>query len=152
MVGGAAFFEADAAAGPAPAKIAAFPDPAAAQAEFARAFQQGDANALEAIVLQFAAQYGTTNLVHILTPLALPTLSGISHSHIGLWLLLRHARTSDVGDAALLRAAARALAGDKSQLKSFSGMAIEGTQPLKQAPADVEREVLAKLAAPTGAN
>ena len=63
---------------------------------------------------------------------------------------MRHARTSDVGDAALLRAAAPALAGDKSQLKSFSGMAIEGTQPLKQAPADVEREVLAKLAAPTG--
>jgi hypothetical protein len=148
MVASAAFFESDAGGSSPATKIAAFPDPAAAQVEFARAFQQGNADALDAIVLQFAAQFGTTNLVHILTPLALPTLSGASHSHIGLWLLLRHARTSDVGDAALLRAAARALAKDKSQLTSFKGMDIAGTKPLNQSPADIEREVLAKLAAP----
>src|SRR5581483_6252190 len=79
----------------------------------------------------------------------LPTLTGASHSHIGLWLLLRHARTSDVGDANLLRAAARSLAGSpKDQLKSFSGMAIDGDKPLVQSPTDVEKEVLEKLTAP----
>ena len=100
-------------------------------------------------MLQFAAQFGTARLVHVLTPLALPTLTGASHSHIGLWLLLRHGRGSDARDAGLLRAAARALAsGPNSQLKSFAGMAINGDTPLAQTPAEVEREVLAKLAAP----
>lgn len=149
MVASASTFEAGTTTGAPPPKIAAFPDPSAAKAEFARTFQHGDADGLEAIMLQFAAQFGTAKLVHLLTPLALPTLTGASHSHIGLWLLLRHARTSDIGDAALLRAAARALAADpKSQLKSFSGMAIEGDKPLVQAPGDVEREVLEKLTSP----
>jgi hypothetical protein len=148
MVGSAALFE-ESAPSPEPKKIAEFPDAATAKTEFARAYKQGDANSLESIMLQFAAQFGTTNLVHVLTPLALPTLSGASHSHIGLWLLLRHARTSDVGDASLLRAAARALAGDKGQLKSFSNMTLDGDQPLKQSPAEVERELLEKLANPT---
>ena len=38
--------------------------------------------------------------------------------------------------------------GPNSQLKSFAGMAINGDTPLAQTPAEVEREVLAKLAAP----
>lgn len=149
MVASAASFEAETTAGPAPAKISRFANPGDAIAEFTRCFHAGDAGGLESIVLQFAAQFGTARLVHVLTPLALPTLTGTSHSHIGLWLLLRHGRGSDTRDAGLLRAAARALAsGPNSQLKSFAGMAIKGNAPLAQTPAEVEREILAKLAAP----
>ena len=149
LVASAARFEAEITAGPAPAKISRFANPGDAIAEFTRCFHAGDAGGLESIVLQFAAQFGTARLVHVLTPLALPTLTGASHSHIGLWLLLRHGRSSDMRDAGLLRAAARALAsGPRNQLKSFAGMAIQGDKPLAQTPAEVEREVLARLAAP----
>jgi hypothetical protein len=149
MVASAATYETTTTAGPAPKKITPFANPSDAQAEFARAFQQGSADGIEAIMLQFAAQFGTARLVQLLTPLALPTLTGASHSHIGLWLLLRHARASDVGDADLLRVAARSLSRDpKSQLRSFSGMVIEGSEPLKQTPEEVEKEILDKLAAP----
>jgi hypothetical protein len=149
LVASAAAFESGTTGGDPPAKIDAFPNPKDAKAEFTRVFEKGDANGLEAIVLQLAAQYGTASLVQLLTPLALPTLSGASHSHIGLWLLLRHGRSSDIGDAALLRAAARSLANDpKGRLKSFGGMAITGDKPLKDDPAQVERDVLAKLKAP----
>ncbi len=100
-------------------------------------------------MLQFAAQFGPVNLVQVLTPLALPTLTGASHSHIGLWLLLRHARTSDIGDAALLRAAARALAGaPKDTLQSFKGMALDGGKPLRQPASEVEQEIAKKLKDP----
>ena len=100
-------------------------------------------------MLQIAAQFGTASLVRLLTPLALPTLTGASHSHIGLWLLLRHGEAADVDDASLLRAAARALAADpKGRMKSFSGMAIEGGTRLEQSPAQIEQEILAKLANP----
>lgn len=149
LVASAAKFETETTPVAPPPKIKAFPDPQTAQGEFLGAFKKGDAGGLEAIVLQYASQFGTASLVHLLTPLALPTMTGASHSHIGLWLLLRHARTSDIADASLLRAAARALAGGAgSQLKSFGGMHIEGTERLAQAPADVEREVLDKLANP----
>jgi hypothetical protein len=149
LIASAATFESATDGGDAPPKITPFPNQADANAEFTRVFQKGDANGLEAILLQYAGQYGVPSLVHILTPLALRTLTGASHSHIGLWLLLRHARTSDSGDASLLRAAARALASNpKSQLTSFSGMAVEGSKPLKQDPAQVEKEVLEKLVAP----
>lgn len=149
MVSSAATFEATAAPVPLPASPAPFPDASVAGAEFRRAFEHADADALEAILLQCAAQFGTAWLVHLLTPLALPTLTGASHSHIGLWLLLRHGRTSDPGEAALLRAAARALAADpKGQLRSFSGMSIAGDKPLAMTSQQVEREVLDKLAAP----
>src|SRR5262249_19179406 len=95
------------------------------------------------------SQFGMARLVQLLTPLALPTLTGASHSHIGLWLLLRHARASDVGDAALLRAAAKSLSRNPaSQLKSFSGMSLAGSEPLKQTPEEIEKEILAKLSAP----
>jgi hypothetical protein len=149
MVASAATFE----AGPAPLsaakKIAAFPNPSTAITEFTRAFQEGSADDIEAIMLQFAAQFGTARLVQLLTPLALPTLTGASHSHIGLWLLLRHARASDVGDAVLLRAAARSLSRNPaSQLKSFSAMQLVASEPLKQTPEEVETEILTKLAAP----
>jgi hypothetical protein len=144
----AAFEAASPGSGP-PLKIAAFPNPADARAELRRVFDKRDADGLEAVVLQFAAQYGAASLVHLLTPLALPTLSGASHSHIGLWLLLRHGRTSDNGDASLLRAAVRALAADpKGRLRSFAGMALEGGKPLTQDPARVEQDVLRKLTAP----
>ena len=67
---------------------------------------------MEALVLLFASQFGTKSLVNLLTPLALPTLTGASHSHIGLWLLLRHAEPAGIENASLLRAVARALAAD----------------------------------------
>ena len=100
-------------------------------------------------MLQIAAQFGTASLVHLLTPLALPTLTGASHSHIGLWLLLRHGRAGEAGDAALLRAAARRIAADpKGQLSSFSGMAIAGSKPLNQPAFEIEKEIFAKLSDP----
>lgn len=149
MVASAATFEAGPPPAPAPKKVGPFPDPSTAVAEFTRAFQGGSADGIEAIMLQFAAQFGTARLVQLLTPLALPTLTGASHSHIGLWLLLRHARASDVGDAALLRAATRSLSRNPaSQLKSFSAMSLESSKTLKQTPDEVEKEILAKLTAP----
>ena len=132
-----------------PPQIAPFPDLKTASVEFARVFQQADANAMEALVLQIAAQFGTPSFVHLLTPLALPTLTGASHSHIGLWLLLRHGEPAAVEDASLLRAAARSLAADpKAQMKSFSGMSIEGGKPLASSAAQIEQEILEKLSNP----
>lgn len=152
MVASAAQFESQTTAGKTPAQLSPFANPADAKAEFAKLFKKGDADGLEAITLQFAAQYGKASLVHLLTPLALPTLTGAAHSHIGLWLMLRHSETADLGDASLLRAAARALAGGAgSQLKSFKAMAIDGGVPLNQSPAEVENMVMQKLAvAPRG--
>lgn len=145
LIASAASFESNANMG-APKKVAAFPDAATAQAEFSKAFQGRDGEALEAIMLQYAAQFGIANLVQVLTPLALPTLTGASHSHIGLWLLLRHGRPSNTADPALLRAAARSLAAaPKDQLRSFKGMAIDGGKPLKQSAAEIEQEITKKL-------
>ncbi len=132
-----------------PAAIKPFPDLTVASAEFARTFKQGDPDGMEALVLQIARQFGTASLVRLLTPLALPTLTGASHSHIGLWLLLRHGETADVADASLLRAAARAIAADPGeQMKSFSGMAIESDKPLAITPSQIEQEILTKLSNP----
>ena len=132
-----------------PAATKLFPDLTVASAEFARTFKQGDPDGMESLVLQIAAQFGTASLVRLLTPLALPTLTGASHSHIGLWLLLRHGEAANVADASLLRAAARAIAADPSgQMKSFSGMAIEGDKPLETTPSQIEQEILAKLSNP----
>lgn len=134
----------------APAPIQPFPDLSAAKQEFTRTFRAGDADGLDAIVLQIASQFGTASLAHLLTPLALPTLTGASHSHIGLWLLLRHGQPSETSDAALLRAAVRRIAAEPNlQLGSFSGLAISGTKPLMQNPLEIEREILLKLANPT---
>jgi hypothetical protein len=133
----------------APAGEKHFDDLPTAAAEFSRMFQQADSDGMEATVLAIAAQFGTASLVQLLTPLALPTLTGASHSHIGLWLLLRHGESAEIADASLLRAAARALAADpKGQMKSFSGMSIEGGERLTQTPEEIEREILAKLANP----
>jgi hypothetical protein len=133
----------------APTRVKPFPDLTAAAAEFSSLFKRSDPDGLEANLLQIAAQFGTTSLVHLLTPLALPTLTGASHSHIGLWLLLRHGEAADILDASLLRAAARALAADpKGQMKSFAGMSIEGGKPLDKTPSQIEKEILAKLANP----
>jgi hypothetical protein len=149
LIASAVAFESSTIGREGPAKVAEFSNPGDAKAEFTRVFEKGDADGLEAIIMQYAVQFGTAGLVELLTPLALPTLSGASHSHIGLWLLLRHGRTCDVGDVSLLRAAARALASDrKGKLKSFSGMAIEGDKTLKDDPAQVEKDVIAKLKAP----
>ena len=132
-----------------PAALKPFPDLTVASAEFAKMFRQGDPDGMEAIVLQVASQFGTASLVRLLTPLALPTLTGASHSHIGLWLLLRHGESADVADASLLRAAARAIAAEPTvQMKSFSGMAIEGGKPLESTPSEIEQEILAKLSNP----
>jgi hypothetical protein len=133
----------------APTRMYSFADANTAVGELARAFTSGDADGMEALVLSVALQFGTKSLVNLLTPLALPTLTGASHSHIGLWLLLRHAEPAGVENASLLRAAARALAADPTaQMKSFQGMSIEGTQRLKTPPEKVCKEILDKLADP----
>ena len=134
---------------PAPARVYTFPDASTAAAELASTFTSGDADGMEALVLSVALQFGTKSLVNLMTPLALPTLTGASHSHIGLWLLLRHAEPAGVENASLLRAAARALAADPmGQMKSFQDMSIEGAQRLKAPPEQVILEILDKLANP----
>lgn len=149
MVASAAAYGAGVKSVATPAIVPPFADVKSAAAEFSSIFKQGDADAMEALVLQIAAQFGTSSFVHLLTPLALPTLTGASHSHIGLWLLLRHGEPVDVEDASLLRAAARAIAVDpKAQMTSFSGMAIEGGGPLTTSANQVEKEILEKLSNP----
>ncbi len=132
------------------AGINRFPNLSTARQEFARIFDSGDVDGLDAAMLQVATQFGTSSLVHLLTPLALPTLTGASHSHIGLWLLLRHGTSGSVGDAALLRAAVRRVAAEpQGRLSSFSGMSISGGKPLVQSAAQIEAEILTKLTNPT---
>jgi hypothetical protein len=134
---------------PAPSRLYSFPDANAAAGELASTFTSGDADGMEAMVLSIALQFGTKSLLNLLTPLALPTLTGASHSHIGLWLLLRHAEPAGVENASLLRAAARALAADPTgQMKSFQRMSIEASQRLKTPPEQVSEEILEKLADP----
>lgn len=134
---------------PAPARVYSFADANTAAGELTSTFASGDADGMEAMVLSVALQFGTKSLLNLLTPLALPTLTGASHSHIGLWLLLRHAEPAGVEDASLLRAAARALAADPTgQMKSFQGMSIDGTQHLKTPPEQVSKEILDKFADP----
>ena len=134
---------------PAPARVYSFPDANTAAGDLASTFTSGDADGMEAMVLSIALQFGTKSLVNLLTPLALPTLTGASHSHIGLWLLLRHAEPAGVENASLLRAAARALAADPTgQMQSFQGMSMEGTQHLNTLPEQVCKEILDKLADP----
>ncbi|HTV97372.1 MAG TPA: hypothetical protein VME42_15290 [Steroidobacteraceae bacterium] len=134
---------------PAPARVDSFPDASTAARELARTFASGDADGMEARVLSVALQFGTPSLVDLLTPLALPTLTGASHSHIGLWLLLLRAEPVGAEDASLLRAAARALAADPTgRMKSFRGMSIEATRRLETPPEQVSREILDKLASP----
>jgi hypothetical protein len=134
---------------PAPSRMYSFPDANTAAGELAGAFAGGDTDGMEALLLSVAWQFGTKSLVNLLTPLALPTLTGASHSHIGLWLLLRHAEPAGVENASLLRAAARALAADPTaQMKSFQGMSIEGSQRLKTPSEQVCKEILDKLADP----
>jgi hypothetical protein len=134
---------------PDPARLYSFPDANTAAAELTSTFTSGDADGMEALVLSVALQFGIQNLVNLLTPLALPTLTGASHSHIGLWLLLRHAEPAGIENASLLRAAARALAADPTgQMKSFQGVSIEGSRRLKTPPEQVRKEVLDKLADP----
>lgn len=128
----------------------AFPSLSVAKEEFTRTFRSADADGLDSVVLQIASQFGTASLVNLLTPLALPTLTGASHSHIGLWLLLRHGTAaSEARDAALLRAAVRRIAAEPNlQLSSFGGMSIADTEPLRQESRDIEQEILQKLANP----
>jgi hypothetical protein len=138
---------------PTPARVYSFPDAGTAAGELASTFTSGDADGMEALVQSVALQFGTKSLVNLLTPLALPTLTGASHSHIGLWLLLRHAEPTGVANASLLLAAARALAADPTgQMKSFQSMSIEGTQRLKTPPEQVCKEILDKLANPAKGN
>jgi hypothetical protein len=68
-----------------PRCLKAFLDLDAAVAEMARTFTQADAGGMEALVIQIAEQFCTSSLVSLLTPLALPTLTGASDSHIELW-------------------------------------------------------------------
>jgi hypothetical protein len=149
MIASAAVYGAGVKAREAPPRQKPFPGFAVAAAEFSRTFKQADADGMEALVLQVAEQFGTSSLVSLLSPLALPTLTGASHSHIGLWLLLRHGEAASAHGASLLRAAARSIAADpKGQMKSFSGMAIAGGEPLLESPEEIEKEILAKLADP----
>ena len=132
-----------------PGQVKPFPDLTAASGAARSTFAQADAEGTESIVLQIAAQFGRASLVSLLTPLTLPTLTGASHSHIGLWLLLRHGESSSVFDASLLRNAARALAGSPGdQMKSFSSLTATGGGPLATSPGEIEREISAKLANP----
>jgi hypothetical protein len=134
---------------PAPARVYLFSDANAAAGELARTFRSGDADDMEALVLSVASQFGTKSLVNLLTPLALPTLSGASHSHIGLWLLLRHAEPAGIEDASLLRAATRALAADPmGQMKSFQSMSFDETKRLKTLPEQICKETLDRLVNP----
>ncbi len=137
---------------PRPAAVAPFGDFDTARSELARVFSAGDEAGLEAVILSMAQEFSTAGLVHTLTPLLLPTLTAASHSHIGLWLLLRHGAAGDPADAGLLRAAARMLAADpKGRLQSFAGLtAIHdgAAKPLKKTPAQVESFVLERLASP----
>lgn len=122
---------------------------AAAEKQIARALEKRDESWLESTVLQVASQFGTASLVQTLTPLALPTMTGASHSHIGLWLLLRHGGAVGSGDAALLRTAVRALAQNPQQrLTSFGGMTLDGKKPLKRTAIEIEKEILTKLSRP----
>lgn len=149
MVASAAAYGSNVTPIPPPARVTPFPDLNAASAELARTFTRADAGGMEALVLQVAEQFGTSSLVSLLTPLALPTLTGASHSHIGLWLLLRHGEAAGVADAALLRNAARAIASrPNDRMKSFSGLAIAGGEPLSTPPGEIEREISEKLANP----
>lgn len=132
-----------------PPAAAPLPDLATAQTECLSAFRNGDRDGLDALVLQVASQFGPASLVCALTPLALPTLTGASHSHIGLWLLLRHGEPTGIEEGFLLRAAARSLAAEPgAQITSFSGMFIDGTTPLHRTPADITQDVLTKLSNP----
>jgi hypothetical protein len=149
MIASAAAYGSNVTPFPPPPRVQPFPDLNAASAELARTFTQADAGGMEALVLQIAEQFGTASLVSLLTPLALPTLTGASHSHIGLWLLLRHGEAASISDAALLRTAARAIASHPNdRMKSFSGMAIDGGKPLKAPAGEIERQISAKLANP----
>jgi hypothetical protein len=149
MIASAAAYGSNVTPFPPPPRVEPFPDLNAASAELARTLTQADAGGMEALVLQTAEQFGTASLVSLLTPLALPTLTGASHSHIGLWLLLRHGEAAGISDAALLRTAARAIASrPNDRMRSFSGMAIDGGKPLKAPPGEIERQISAKLANP----
>lgn len=134
---------------PPPRAGCSFPDADGAARELRSTFASGDTDGMEVLVLSVALQFGTATLANLLTPLVLPALAGASHSHIGLWLLLRHAEPAGVEDASLLRAAARAVAADPTaQMRSFQGMSIGGTRPLRIPPNEVYKEVLEKLANP----
>ena len=134
---------------PTPVRTYSFPNSSTAASDLARTCASGDADGMEALALSVAQQFGTATLVNLLAPLTLPTLTGASHSHIGLWLLLRHAESAGVEVASVLRDAMRALAHDPTaQLKSFQSMSIEGTQCLETPPEEVTKEILEKLANP----
>lgn len=122
----------------------------AASEAFETVFEQGDEDGLESVVMRMARQFGLASLVQALTPRLLPTLTAASHSHIGLWLLLRHGASGDPRDASLLRPAARMLARDpEGHLSSFDGMNLGSGKPLARTPQQIEDEILAKLANPT---
>ncbi|MEM9597089.1 MAG: hypothetical protein AAGD06_22645, partial [Acidobacteriota bacterium] len=149
MVASGAVYEAGVVALPEPRALAPFPDPEAARRQLADVFRSGDEDGLEATVLAMARQFGSAELVRSLTPALLPSLTSASHAHIGLWLLLRHGAEGDPGDASILRAAARRLAADpKGRLGSFGGMDLRGEGPLRKTPAQLEKEVLARLVDP----
>ena len=107
MVASAVRFEAETAAGASPAKLSRFANPGDAIAEFTRCFHAGDAGGLEAIVLQFAAQFGTARTR------TRPHSGGTADAHGRVALAHRPLATSaarrgsDTRDAGLLRAAAR---------------------------------------------
>ena len=119
-------------------------------AEFSRMFQAADSDGMEATVLAIAAQFGTASLVHLLTPLALPTLTGASHSHIGLWLSVaawrsgRHRRR--FAAAGRRPGPGRRAQGADEKLFGHGDRGRQAARGRRQS--EIEREILAKLANP----
>jgi hypothetical protein len=143
IVASAAIYQEEAHTAPLPPARPAFAQPALAEREIVAAYRARDREAMDGLVLQMGQQYGAVAVARVLAPLALPALTAASHTHIGLWLLLRHG-----GDVTLLRGAVRKLASDPgARLKSFGGMKLEG-RGKGPGPTAVEREVLTKLADP----
>jgi hypothetical protein len=130
-----------------PASLNPLPDLPTASTELTRMFHRADPDGLDAIVQRIAGQFGLPCLVSLLAPLTLPTLTGASHSHIGLWLLLRHGEPTEVEQAALLRVAARAL-DPTERMRSFSGLALQSRERLNMTSGQIERDLLRKLANP----
>ena len=126
-----------------------FADASAAGGSLRTAFEKEDTSGFEAIALQIAKQFGTPAMVHLLTPLAVPSLAAIGHSHIALWLLLRHGAAGETNDATLMRAALRYVAAEPAaRMQSFDGMQLSGAKPLGWSAAEIEEDVFAKLADP----
>ena len=123
-------------------------DRRAAAAALEAAIARGDVDAVEAGALDYAEQYGADTLVETLATTCLISLHAAAHSHIGLWLLLRHGRAGD-DRPDLLRASVRHVATRPPEpLRSFDGLTASGDRPLAMSPLEVEQRITEALADP----